>query len=260
MALATSLFVMFYIKERVTKAKLLQIVSGVNKVVFWLVAFIIDYGIFFLITLVYIGVLAAYQKEGLATIEELGRNTIILLLFGLAVLPFTYVLSFCFAVPTTGLVTLAIGYIVSGTLFYTVYFVLVSDLLDLRWLAEPLGWVFLLFPHFSLTKGLSNINIMQATLATCERQCAVVEICEFDQICVPNPLCDGDLTNFPTLQFLCQLQQSCCDKNYYSFEENAVGRIMVALVVVALGSFIILFIIEYNVIKMIINRCRKSKV
>ncbi|KAG5683919.1 hypothetical protein PVAND_013177 [Polypedilum vanderplanki] len=262
MALATSLFVMFYIKERVTKAKLLQIVSGVNKFIFWLVAFVIDYAIFFLIALVYIGVLAAYQKEGLATFEELGRNSIILLLFGFAVLPFTYMISFGFRVPTTGLVVLAIGFIVSGTLFYTVYFVLISDFLDLRWIAEPLGWTFLIFPHFSLTQGLSNINVKQSTLSTCDRQCATVSFCNIEMICESDILrCGEELPiDMPNREFFCNLQRNCCNRNFYTFEETGIGRAIVALIVVGIASFIVLFILEYKLIQMIINRCRKTKV
>ncbi len=115
-ALVTACFVMFYIKERITKAKLLQIVSGVNKFVFWAVAFIFDYAIYFLIMLFYILIMAAYQKDGLSTVEELSRNSLLLLAFGFAVLPFTYVLSFLFRMPTTGLVALAIGSIITGNL------------------------------------------------------------------------------------------------------------------------------------------------
>lgn len=258
MALVASVFIMFYIKERVSKAKLIQIVSGANKFLFWIVSFVLDYFIFFLITMLYILVMAAYQKDGLSTFEELLRNTIIILVFGFAVLPFTYVLSFAFKMPTTGLVTTAITYIVSGTLFYTVYFVLISDLLGLQWVGDPLGWTFLIFPHYSLTKGMSNLNIMQSTISTCDRQCATLEGCSYEVMCKTELPCDMNPLPNP-LPFLCQLQKDCCSRNFYNLGDDGIGIMLIALVIVALTSFIVLFTIEYRVIQTLIVMIRKPK-
>lgn len=246
---------MFYIKERITKAKLLQIVSGANKFIFWTVAFIFDYGVYFLIMTVYILATAAYQKDGFSTFEELSRNTIILLAFGLAVLPFTYVLSFAFQVPTTGLVSLSIGYIVSGTLFYTVYFTLNSDLLDLKWISEPLGWTFLVFPHYSLTRAFSNLNIMQTTIAACDRNCRTFNISDTCE-----PLCKVENCRdiFPSQ--LCDAQDACCARDFFSFDEGAAGIMLTALILVAIVSFFVLFIIEFKVFRTFINYLRNRKV
>lgn len=256
-ALVTACFVMFYIKERITKAKLLQIVSGANKVIFWAVAFIFDYGIYFLIMIVYILATAAYQKVGFSTFEELSRNTIVLLAFGLAALPYTYVLSFAFRVPTTGVVTLTIGYIVTGTLFYTVYFTLHSDLLDLKWISVPLGWTFLIFPHFSLTRAYSNLNIMQTTIAACDRNCELLGL--------PGGTCETlcnvqDCRGMGLPSALCDAQDTCCTRNFYSFDENAIGIMLTALVAVSLVSFFILFILEFKVIRTFINYLRNRRV
>lgn len=259
-ALVTACFVMFYIKERVTKAKLLQIVSGVNKAIFWFVAFFFDYFIYFLIMLFYILIMAAYQKEGLSTFEELLNNSIVLLLFGLSVLPFTYVLSFAFKIPTTGLVSLAIGYIVTGTLFYTVYFTLNSDLLDLQWISEPLGWAFLVFPHYSLTRAFSNLNIMQTTIAACKRNCQSLlsDNCDLDEIC---KLGAEECRSNPLLPSgVCDIQEVCCNNDFYSFEETAIGIMLVALAIMTVVSFFFLFIIEFKVFRTIINKFKNMKV
>ncbi|KAL7030128.1 hypothetical protein ACKWTF_006533 [Chironomus riparius] len=259
MALVASVFIMFYIKERISKAKLIQIVSGANKFLFWIVSFVLDYFIFFLITMLYILIMAAYQKDGLSTFDELLRNTIIILVFGLAVLPFTYVLSFAFKLPTTGLVTTAITYIVSGTLFYTVYFVLISDLLDLRWVGDPLGWTFLIFPHYSLTKGMSNLNIMQTTISTCDAQCATIQGCSYELMCNTDLPCDMSPLPNP-LPFLCQLQKDCCSRNFYNLGDDGIGIMLIALVIVSITSFIVLFIIEFRVIQTLIVMIRKPKI
>lgn len=260
-ALVTATFVMFYIKERMTRAKLLQIVSGANKVIFWAVSFIFDYGLFFLIMLVYVLATAAYQKEGFSTFDELLRNTILLLAFGLAALPFTYVLSFAFRLPTTGVVTLTIGYIITGTLLYVVYFTLHSDFLDLKWISVPLGWAFLVFPHYSLTRGYSNLNIMQTTIAACDRNCrdltaGFLNLTDCKPLCVPQNCTQA----FPLLPQLCDAQARCCARSFYSFDETAIGIMLVALVVVAIAAFFILFILEFKVFRTFINYLRNRKV
>jgi ATP-binding cassette, subfamily A (ABC1), member 3 len=259
MALVVALFVMFYIKERITKNKLLQVISGVNKFIFWMVAFVLDYFVFILIVIVYVSVIGAYQQEGFSTFEELLRITSILLLFGFAALPLTYVLSFAFRVPATGLVSLAIGYIVSGTIFYIVYFSLINEAFELEWIAVPLGWTFLVFPHYSMTRALSNLNIMQTTYATCDSQCDLVPNCNMTAACKLELPCA--MENITTeVSFLCSLQESCCNRNYFSFEQTGTGIMMVAMALVGVVSFIILFVLEFRLIQTMINRCRKTSV
>lgn len=98
MAFVIAMYVVFYIKERVSRAKLLQFVSGVNKLIFWFTAFVVDYVIFILISVILIAVLSAYQQDAFSTVDELGRNFAILVLFGFAAFPFTYICSFLFDV------------------------------------------------------------------------------------------------------------------------------------------------------------------
>lgn len=98
MGFVFAMFVVFYIKERVSRAKLLQFVSGVNKAIFWITAFVIDYIIFILISLLLLGVLATYQLDAFSTFEELARIFTIVVLFGFAAFPITYICSFLFQV------------------------------------------------------------------------------------------------------------------------------------------------------------------
>lgn len=262
MALVTAMFVMFYIRERVTRAKLLQFVSGVNKIIFWLTTFIIDYVLFLFIALLFLGVLAAYQKDGYSTVVELGRYFEILILFGFAVLPFTYIWSFVFDVPSTGLVRLVIGYMVSGVLFFMAYFILSNETLGLGYIAKPLGWIFLIFPHYSLSRGMSNLNIKQSTISLCEAQCNYFDQCRVvgvQEICDNSPIdCDGELEVLFMRQ-ICNLKKSCCDKDFYSFNETGIGMNLVALAVIGVVSFILLFAIEYRWIQNLYFLIRKQK-
>ncbi|KAJ6635436.1 Phospholipid-transporting ATPase ABCA3 [Pseudolycoriella hygida] len=262
MAFVTAMFVVFYIKERVSRAKLLQFVSGVNKVIFWGTSFVIDYVIYILISLLLIFVLAAYQQDAFSTFEELGRNFAILVLFGFAVFPFTYICSFMFHVPSTGLVRLSIGYIVSGVFTYMAFFILNNETLGLRHIAEPLGWVFLIFPHYSLARGINNLYMKQSTINICNTQCSYFPECSFfgvETIC--NAIsydCDGDVSD-PTIRLVCNLKKSCCDPHFFGFDESGIGIQLVALFVIGVVSFFILFAMEFRWIQNFYFRLRSLK-
>lgn len=259
MAFVTAMFVLFYIKERVSRAKLLQFVSGANKVVFWLTSFVIDYALFILISLLFIGVLAAYQKDGYSTYVELARNFLILFIFGFSVLPYTYVWSFLFQVPSSGLVRLAIGYIISGVFFFMAYFILNNEFLKLQYIAKPIGWIFLIFPHYSLARGMSNLNVKQSTINLCENRCSQFIECSsigIDKICDIPTDCEGKTS--PIEDAICELKASCCDTNFYSFKEDGIGLNLVALGIIGIVSFIMLFAIEYRWIQNLMQKFKKE--
>lgn len=262
MAFVTAMFVVFYIRERISRAKLLQFVSGVNKVIFWMTSYIIDYSIFILISLAFIAVLAAYQQDGIKTFEELARNFLILFLFGFAVFPFTYVCSFMFQIPASGLVTLSIGYIVTGVFTFMAFFILNNEALGLQYVAKPLGWIFLIFPHYSLTRGMSNLFVKQSTIDICEQQCSYFPQCSIigvKAICdTVNIDCEGEI-NDPNQGLICTLKNSCCDTNFYSLNETGVGIQLIALTVIGCVSFCILFAIEYRWIQNLYSKIMTMK-
>ena len=262
MAFVTAMFVMFYIKERVTRAKLLQFVSGVNKFIFWITSFVIDYVVFILISLLFIGILAAYQKAGYSTLIELSRNFMLLVVFGFAVLPFTYFFSLIFQVPSSGLVRLSMVYVVSGCFFFLAFFILNNEFLGLQHIARPLGWFFLIFPHYSLTRGMSNLNLMQSTLSICENECSMFPECSLvgvESLCqLSLNICDENI-NDPTLNMVCGIRDSCCERDFYSFSETGIGMNLVALGVIGVISFVLLFTVEYRWIQNLFNKLRKEK-
>ncbi|CRK89801.1 CLUMA_CG003438, isoform A [Clunio marinus] len=249
----TAMFVLFYIKERVSRAKLLQFVSGANKIIFWMTSFVIDYLQFFLISILFIVVLGAYQKDGYSTYVELARNFLLMVVFGFSVLPFTYVLSFMFKVPSTGLVRLSIGYIISGVFFFMAYFILNNELFNLQYIAEPLGWTFFIFPHYSLARGMSNLNIKHSTINLCEQQLGFfpseilnLESLTLDYVCEEFDLPCENADQIQNIKLLCDLKSSCCDRNIYSFSGEGIGTNLVALVLVGILSFLMLFAMEYR--------------
>ena len=114
MSFLASSFVLFLIRERAIKAKHSQFVSGVHSLNFWLSTFTWDFINFLIPCVLLILTFAAFSMDAY-TVD--GHWLMILLLFALygwAMLPFMYLLSFIFNVPSAGFVWLTMFNILSG--------------------------------------------------------------------------------------------------------------------------------------------------
>lgn len=122
MAFVAAFYIIFYIKERVSRAKLLQFVSGINIWTFWLTAFVWDL-ITFVVTICFmVATLAVFQEDGWSTGDEIGRVLVLSLCFVWAVLPFVYLFSMLFEVPSSGFIkTVMVGIFLGIAVFYTTY-------------------------------------------------------------------------------------------------------------------------------------------
>ncbi len=114
MAFLASSFVVFLIRERAIKAKHCQIVSGVKWSTFWFATFTWDLVNYLLPCVLLIVVFAAFGVDAYVDDGRFADIFLLLLLYGWAILPFMYILSFIFTVPSTGLVWLTMFNILSG--------------------------------------------------------------------------------------------------------------------------------------------------
>lgn len=73
MAFVSAFYVLFVVKERISKSKHLQLVSGVKIWIFWTTALICDYMIYIVTVAVVIITFLANQLEGFCTAEQVGR-------------------------------------------------------------------------------------------------------------------------------------------------------------------------------------------
>ncbi|GBP54717.1 ATP-binding cassette sub-family A member 3 [Eumeta japonica] len=122
LSLLSALYVMFYIKERVIRAKLLQKASGIQPAVLWGSASIFDWCWFQVAGLGFIIACAAFQVEGLSSAKELGRFFLCLMVYGAAMLPLVYIFSYFFEKHSTGF---------SVLFFVNVLFVFIPVLLSM---------------------------------------------------------------------------------------------------------------------------------
>ncbi|XP_053689710.1 phospholipid-transporting ATPase ABCA3-like [Sabethes cyaneus] len=240
MAFVAALYIMFYIRERTTRAKLLQFVSGVNVFLFWAVSFVWDYLVFVVVSLFYLAAVAAIQQEGWSTFAQLVKVFLVLLLFGFAVIPTTYLFSYLFDVPATGFVKLMLLNVLTGTVFFTAVTLLKFEGIDLVDVANTLEWVFMLFPNFVLSHALNSLNRWASTEAFCSRQCESIPLC--------------------TEELMCQLVPQCCLEEIFTFGENGINRNLLFFIGIGLGAFGLIMLAEYRVVKRMLTFFRRNTV
>jgi ATP-binding cassette, subfamily A (ABC1), member 3 len=95
-------FIGFYIKERVSRFKLLQFITGANRATFWATSLLFDFVVFFLVICAILAGLSLHNIPNLSTFDDLSSLLLILAYYAFAVLPFTYAFSFLFSKPSSG--------------------------------------------------------------------------------------------------------------------------------------------------------------
>ncbi|XP_031559324.1 ATP-binding cassette sub-family A member 3-like isoform X2 [Actinia tenebrosa] len=103
LACVAASFTTFIVQERVSKAKHLQFVSGVDSFCYWFGTYTWDYLNYLIPATLFLIIFAAFQVESFK--DEMGSVFLLLLLFGIAVLPFVYIVSFVF---TSSLIAYAV--------------------------------------------------------------------------------------------------------------------------------------------------------
>ena len=89
-------FVLILIEERSHNVKHLQLLCGMNKFIYWLTNILWDFLWYLGFVALTLAIFLAFQDPYYTTVEILPIFTITLLLYGLAVVPWVYVLSFLF--------------------------------------------------------------------------------------------------------------------------------------------------------------------
>ena len=153
-------FVIMLIEERSGKVKHLQLVCGMNKSVYWVSTFFWDL-LWYLSFLIFVIVLyAAFQDPYYTTPDVFPVFLLILICYGLATIPWMYVLSFAFGSPATAYVVLfCLNFFVGFTLLIVdAILVYLSDLEDP---AEILQYylIYVPVPSYSLVRTMMYFSL-----------------------------------------------------------------------------------------------------
>ncbi|CAD5121577.1 DgyrCDS10076 [Dimorphilus gyrociliatus] len=199
----------YAIKERMSKSKHLQFVSGVSSLNYWIPHYIYDFLNILLALTIIIIIATAAQLKGLKSDENYLKAFVLSISFASAGVPLTYLFCNLFTVPSTGNTMVLMMYLFSGTA--TVLSVLVMRIIGTTGalqVSEILDWIFtFIWPFYNFGIGLANIFEKQANLKTC-----------------------GNIDE-STLQSYCKTNDNflCCksenrDSNYFSFDNGGIGK------------------------------------
>ncbi|XP_003740839.1 retinal-specific ATP-binding cassette transporter [Galendromus occidentalis] len=177
LAFITSSFIIFPVQENVSKAKLMQLMTGVNRLIYFLSSILYDIQLHIACCLLVLSTLLLGNPDGVYThyTDTPWAILILLVLFGFATIPLAYLVSHWPKKPSTGFSMMVFLGILVGMIG-----VLVVTMLQFlgRIPGNPLGidnealrisTGFLHFlPHFAVIWGFSNIHYNGALNKTCE--------------------------------------------------------------------------------------------
>uniref|UniRef100_UPI00358FEA38 phospholipid-transporting ATPase ABCA7 isoform X2 n=1 Tax=Myxine glutinosa TaxID=7769 RepID=UPI00358FEA38 len=157
-------FVVYLIQERRSKAKHLQLLSGLNPMAYWLANFAWDMMNYMVPALLVVVIFLCFQQTAYTSAANLPALVVLLILYGWAITPLMYPASFVFSVPSTAYVALTCANLfigINGSLA-TFILELFEEDQNLKSINTVLKQIFLLFPHFCLGRGLMDMVKHQA--------------------------------------------------------------------------------------------------
>ncbi|XP_051987338.1 phospholipid-transporting ATPase ABCA3 [Xyrauchen texanus] len=233
MASLASTFALLLVSERSVKSKHVQRVSGVYLSNFWFSALLWDLINFLLPCLLMLVMFRVFSLSAFVVENHLVDVLLLLMLYGWAVIPLMYLLSFLFNTAATAYTCLTIFNIISGTATFLAVTILAIPELKLQDLSHLLDKVFLLFPNYCLGMSFSQFYQNYEVIA----------------FCTPNPI----------TEIICKINNLTYQLNYFSIEEPGVGRLLVAMFLQGVVFIALLFLIELQCIHMLLNLCRRYR-
>uniref|UniRef100_A0A8B9RBJ9 P-type phospholipid transporter n=1 Tax=Astyanax mexicanus TaxID=7994 RepID=A0A8B9RBJ9_ASTMX len=170
MSFVPASFVVFLIQERVSKAKHMQFISGVQPFLYWLANFIWDMCNYVVPATLVILIFVCFQQKAYVSATNLPVLALLLLLYGWSITPLMYPASFLFEIPSTAYVVLTSVNILIGINGSVSTFVLeLFGNNEIGGINDILKNVLLIFPHFCLGRGLIDMVKNQAMADALER-------------------------------------------------------------------------------------------
>uniref|UniRef100_A0A3B5A5W3 P-type phospholipid transporter n=1 Tax=Stegastes partitus TaxID=144197 RepID=A0A3B5A5W3_9TELE len=170
MSFVPASFVVFLIQERVSKAKHMQFISGVQPLLYWVANFIWDMCNYIVPATLVILIFVCFQQKAYVSSTNLPVLALLLLLYGWSITPLMYPASFFFKIPSTAYVVLTSVNILIGINGSISTFVMeLFGNNEIGGINDILKNVLLIFPHFCLGRGLIDMVKNQAMADALER-------------------------------------------------------------------------------------------
>ncbi|KAG7459155.1 ATP-binding cassette sub-family A member 1-like isoform X1 [Solea senegalensis] len=170
MSFVPASFVVFLIQERVSKAKHMHFISGVQPLLYWVANFTWDMCNYIVPATLVILIFICFQQKAYVSSTNLPTLALLLLLYGWSITPLMYPASFFFTIPSTAYVVLTSVNILIGINGSISTFVMeLFGNNEIGGINDILKNVLLIFPHFCLGRGLIDMVKNQAMADALER-------------------------------------------------------------------------------------------
>ena len=177
--------------------------------------------------------------------ERLGYVTLLLFIYGWAIIPLIYLTSFLFRVPSTAFIRLTIFNVITGLATLLTVFILSIPSLDLLDVADALKWAFLFLPNYALGQALNDmftnheyLNLFNKGVEMCVQQKLPRKFCE---MVIKKILKDSP-------------NKIIYQENYLAWDNPGIGRFLIFLAWEGLFFFLLVLFIEYGGFSGIISR------
>ncbi|CAH0723431.1 unnamed protein product, partial [Brenthis ino] len=248
LAIVSAVFIVFYIKERVTRAKLLQRAAGAQPAVLWGAAAVYDWLWFCVLAATIIACCAAFRIIGLSTVTELGRLYLCIIVYGAAMLPLHYLFSLVFNGPALGFVVMFFVNTLLGLMGAQIVEALSLPNMNTGEAARIMDNILPFFPLYSLVTSTRKMNQVGLRVHSCLQYCDyVVSLHPEVEECTMEALCE-------------HFSKNCCirENPYFDWEDPGVLRYLICTLASCVIFWIILMIIEYNWLQRVFARSRKT--
>mmetsp|Transcript_200 Transcript_200/g.364 ORF Transcript_200/g.364 Transcript_200/m.364 type:complete len:2007 (-) Transcript_200:174-6194(-) len=154
-------FVVFVVKERVSKSKHLQIVSSVSPYLYWAATYTWDMLLYFVLTGFIMLAFVLYGEESskifIDNSEAATAVFLLLILYGFASIPLNYIYSFAFDNHSTAQISIMTINFFTGFVAVMAYYIMVS-IPSTEEDAEQAVYAFRMFPSYNIGEGLINLS------------------------------------------------------------------------------------------------------
>ncbi|CAH8451204.1 unnamed protein product [Heterobilharzia americana] len=150
----------FIVKENCFGLKHLQYISGLNSYIYWLCVYLWDIINYIICAILCILVFIGFQKTPYIHIDVIIPFILLIILYGLAVIPLLYIISYFIQSSSTSLVFLSIFNLLIGSITLMCTIILddfAENNLIIKYINNILKIIFILFPQYCLSRGLFNL-------------------------------------------------------------------------------------------------------
>uniref|UniRef100_A0A8C3WSX6 ATP binding cassette subfamily A member 3 n=1 Tax=Catagonus wagneri TaxID=51154 RepID=A0A8C3WSX6_9CETA len=221
-AFLASTFSILAVSERAVQAKHVQFVSGVHVATFWLSALLWDLLSFLVPTLLLLVVFKAFDVPAFTRDGHMADALLLLMLYGWAIIPLMYLMSFFFSAAATAYARLTIFNILSGIATFLVVTIMRIPAVKLEELSRTLDRVFLVLPNHCLGMAVSSFYENYETRRYCTSSVVAAHYCRKHNI---------------------QFQE-----NFYAWSAPGVGRFVASLAASGLAYLSLLFLVETDLL------------